>query len=47
MARGRVAVMAGSFWRSEPAAALRGFTKVFAPLDSSRSFISAKSSLGR
>ena len=31
IARGRLAVSAGSFWRREPEAALRAFTKAFSP----------------
>ena len=39
--RGREAVTFGSFWRSEPAAALRGFANALPPASSSCSFSSS------
>ena len=41
-----MAVTAGSFWRNEPAAELRGLTKVRSPAASCRSFMAAKSAVG-
>jgi len=45
-ARGRVAVIAGSFWRSDPAAELRGLTNTFSPAARWRSFNAANSAVG-
>ena len=47
MCSGRDAVTAGSFWRSEPAAELRGFMKVGRPAAARSSFTRAKPSSGR
>ena len=41
-ARGRLALIAGSSWRNEPAAALRGLAKILAPASDCRAFSAAK-----
>ena len=46
-ASGRVAVTVGSFWRSEPAAALRGFAKRRSPALSWRSLSSWNAASGK
>ena len=47
MCSGRDAVTFGSFWRSEPAAALRGLANGFSPASTSRAFSSSKRSIGK
>lgn len=47
MCSGRVAVTLGSFWRSEPAAALRGLAKGLSSASTSRAFSSSKASIGK
>ncbi len=46
MCSGRSAVTLGSFWRSEPAAALRGLANAGLPPSTSRAFSSSKRSMG-
>jgi len=46
-ASGRLAVFAGSRWRSEPAAELRGFMNVARPCAARSSFSRAKAAIGR
>ncbi len=43
---GRLAVMVGSFWRSAPAAELRGLTKSRSPASAWRLFIASNSATG-
>lgn len=47
MCSGRVAVTLGSFWRSDPAAALRGLAKGLSSAATSRAFSSSKPSMGK
>ncbi len=47
MFNGRVAVTEGSFWRSDPAAALRGFANGALPCSTRDAFRSAKASTGK
>ncbi|CAM5601327.1 hypothetical protein SHIRM173S_07365 [Streptomyces hirsutus] len=47
MCRGRVAVTRGSFWRSEPAAALRGLAKGLSPASTRRALRPWNSSIGK
>ena len=47
MCSGRVAVMRGSFWRSEPAAALRGLAKGLSPASTRRALSSSNFSIGK
>lgn len=47
MCSGRVAVTLGSFWRSEPAAALRGLANGGLPSATSRSLSSRNFSIGK
>lgn len=47
MCSGRVAVIFGSFWRSEPAAALRGLAKGLPSVSTSRALSSSNLSIGK
>lgn len=47
MCSGLVAVTLGSFWRSEPAAALRGLANGLSPASTSRAFRPSKASIGK
>lgn len=44
---GRVAVTRGSFWRSEPAAALRGLAKGLSPASTRRALSSSNPAMGK
>ena len=45
--RGRLAVISGSFWRKDPAAALRVLAKIFSPFNCWRSLRAVKSFLSK
>ncbi len=47
MPRARVAVTLGSFWRREPAAALRGLANIGLPASAIEAFSRSKASTGR